>query len=55
MKTQIFRIRLGLNSSYLIQGKNTIMVDGGMPNKLQIFKRELSRLNINPEEIKLSF
>jgi hydroxyacylglutathione hydrolase len=53
MKTEIFWIRLGLNSCYLIRGKDIVMVDGGMPNKLQLFKRELSRLNINPGEIKL--
>ena len=53
MKTQIFRITLGLNSCYLIRGKDVVMVDGGMPKKLRKFKRELSRLGIFPEEIKL--
>jgi hydroxyacylglutathione hydrolase len=53
MKPEIFRLRLGLNSCYLIRGKDIVMVDGGMPNKLKLFKRELSRLNINPGEIKL--
>lgn len=53
MKTEIFRVRLGLNSCYLIRGKDIVMVDGGMPNKLQRFKKELSKININPKEIKL--
>jgi len=53
MKTEIFCIRLGLNSSYLIRGKDVIMIDGGMPDKLKVFKKELSKLNISPEEIKL--
>jgi hydroxyacylglutathione hydrolase len=53
MKTKIFCIRLGLNSSYLIRGKDVIMIDGGMPDKLKVFKKELSKLNISPEEIKL--
>ena len=46
-------MKLGLNSCYLIRGKTLIMVDGGMPNKLGVFKRKLKQLYINPEEIKL--
>ncbi len=53
MKTEIYRLKLGLNSCYLICGTDIVMVDGGMPNKLKLFKRELSRLNIKPEKIKL--
>jgi hydroxyacylglutathione hydrolase len=53
MSTDIFSLKLGLNSCYLIRGKNIIMIDGGMPNKLRAFKRKLSRLYIHPEEIKL--
>ena len=29
------------------------MVDGGMPNKLRVFRRKLGRLYIHPEDIKL--
>jgi hydroxyacylglutathione hydrolase len=46
-------MKLGLNSCYLIRGKSTIMIDGGMPNKLRMFKRKLGRLYIHPEDIKL--
>ena len=53
MKLEIFRVKLGLNSCYLIRGKDVIMIDGGMPNKLKVFKRVLSRLDINPSDIKL--
>jgi hydroxyacylglutathione hydrolase len=53
MTVEIFPVKLGLNSCYLIRGKDIVMIDGGMPNKLKIFKSELSRLNIRPEEIKL--
>ena len=53
MKTEIYQIRLGLNSCYLIRGKDVVMVDGGMPNKLKLFKHKLSKLPINPSEIKL--
>ena len=53
MSSDIFSLKLGLNSCYIIRGKNTIMVDGGMPDKLNVFRRELKRLYIHPEEIKL--
>ncbi len=53
MKTEIFPIKLGLNSCYLIRGKGIVMIDGGVPNKLKMFKRKLSKLGIQPSEIKL--
>jgi hydroxyacylglutathione hydrolase len=53
MSTDIYSIRLGINSCYLIRGNTIVMVDGGMPNKLESFKRKLSKLHIHPEEIKL--
>jgi hydroxyacylglutathione hydrolase len=53
MSSDIFSLKLGINSCYLIRGKTTIMIDGGMPNKLRVFKRKLRRHYIHPEEIKL--
>lgn len=54
MKPEIFRIRLGVNSCYLIRGnKDVIMIDGGLPGKLKVFKRALKKLDINPSGIKL--
>jgi len=53
MSSDIFSLKLGLNSCYLIRGKTTIMVDGGMPNKIGVFRRKLRRLYIHPEEIRL--
>ena len=53
MKLEIFRVKLGLNSCYLIRGKDVVMIDGGMPKKLKVFKRVLSRLDIKPSDIKL--
>jgi hypothetical protein len=37
MKTEIFRVKLGLNSTYLIRGKDVVMIDGGTLNKLELF------------------
>jgi hypothetical protein len=48
MNLEIFRVKLGLNSCYLIRGKDIVMVDGGMPNKLKLFKSELFKLEIQP-------
>ena len=53
MKAEIFQIKLGLNSCYLIRGKDVVMIDGGMPGKLRLFKKKLSTFNIQPSEIKL--
>jgi len=53
MKTEIFRVKLGLNSTYLIRGKDVVMVDGGVPDKLKVFKRKIAELGILPGEVKL--
>jgi hydroxyacylglutathione hydrolase len=53
MSSDIFSLKLGLNSCYLIRGKSTIMIDGGMPGKIKVFKRKLGRLFIRTEDIKL--
>lgn len=39
MKFEIFRVKLGLNSCYLICGKDIVMGDCGMPKKLKVFKK----------------
>jgi glyoxylase-like metal-dependent hydrolase (beta-lactamase superfamily II) len=53
MKLEIFRVKLGLNSCYLIRSKDVVMIDGGMPKKLKVFKKVLTILDINPSDIKL--
>ncbi|MFW5821272.1 MAG: MBL fold metallo-hydrolase [Bacteroidota bacterium] len=53
MKPQIHRIKLGINSCYLIREKSVIMIDGGNPGKLKAFQKKISDLGISPEEIKL--
>jgi hydroxyacylglutathione hydrolase len=54
MSTDIFSLKLGVNSSYLIRGvKGIVMVDAGMPGKIRAFKRKLARLYIKPKDIKL--
>ena len=51
--TKIISFKLGLTSCYFIIGKEIVMVDTGMPNKLQLFKKVLSKNKIDPSRIKL--
>ncbi len=53
MKTEIISFNLGLTSCHLIIGKEIVMIDGGMPNKLKLFKKVLSKHKIDPAQIKL--
>ncbi len=53
MSTDILSMKLGLDSCYLIRSKHIVMVDGGVPNKLNAFKRKLNRFHVHPEEIRL--
>jgi len=50
---EIFSIKLGLNSCYLIKGKDIVMVDAGVPGKIRSFTRKLKEIGILPDEIKL--
>jgi hydroxyacylglutathione hydrolase len=54
MSKDIYTLKLGINSVYLIRGsKGIVMVDAGTPNKIRSFKRKLARLYIHPEDIRL--
>jgi glyoxylase-like metal-dependent hydrolase (beta-lactamase superfamily II) len=53
MTTEIISFNLGVTSCYLIMGKEIVMIDAGMPNKLQHFKNVLSKHKIDPSRIKL--
>ena len=53
MKTEIIAFKLGLNSCYLIVGKEIVMIDAGGPNKLRPFKKILAENKIDPARIKL--
>jgi hypothetical protein len=51
MTTEIISFNLGVTSCYLIIGKEIVMVDAGMPNKLQLFKKVLSINKIDPVRV----
>jgi hydroxyacylglutathione hydrolase len=53
MKNQIFTLKFGINRCYIIKGKQAIMVDGGPPNQIHHFLKQLSVIGMKPEEIKL--
>ncbi|MBN2028764.1 MBL fold metallo-hydrolase [bacterium] len=53
MGTTIYPIRLGLNSCYIIQEKGLIMIDGGVPKKINTFRKAISKIPIDPRELQL--
>jgi glyoxylase-like metal-dependent hydrolase (beta-lactamase superfamily II) len=53
MKPQIFSLKFGINTCYIIKGEGTIMIDGGPPNAIEKFKKYLDKFRIDPKEIKL--
>jgi hydroxyacylglutathione hydrolase len=53
MKIQIFTLKFGINRCYIIKGEQAIMVDGGPPNQIDNFLKQLSVIGMKPEEIKL--
>ncbi len=53
MTTGIISFKLGLTSCYLIIGKEIVMIDAGLPNKLNLFRKVLSKNKIDPARIKL--
>ena len=46
-------IQLGIDHCYIIQGKGAILVDGGAPGKVDVFRRAIGGLSIDPGEIQL--
>jgi len=53
METQIFSLKFGINTCYIIKSKGTIMIDGGPSKAIGKFKKYLIKYSINPNEIKL--
>lgn len=53
MPLQIHSIKLGINRCYLLQDDGIIMIDGGPPNKSIAFKNFISRIPIQPNDIRL--
>jgi glyoxylase-like metal-dependent hydrolase (beta-lactamase superfamily II) len=53
MTTDIIHFKIGVTSCYLITGKETVMIDTGVPGKLKLIKNILSKNYINPARIKL--
>ncbi len=53
MKPRIYTLRLGINRCYIIKGKHAIMVDGGPPNSINNFLKQLAATGIEPKEIRM--
>ncbi len=53
MRVSIHPIVLGVESCYIIQGEEVIMIDGGAPKQGKAFLSAIETLSISPEDIKL--
>ncbi len=53
MAVSIHPIPLGFDCCYLVQDEGVILIDGGTPGRVKTFLKELKRLSIKPEEIRL--
>jgi glyoxylase-like metal-dependent hydrolase (beta-lactamase superfamily II) len=53
MTVNIHTIHLGIDQCYVLQGEGTIVIDGGAPGKIDVFRRALDGLAIDPGEIQL--
>ncbi len=53
MAVKIHTIHLGLDQCYIVRDKGTIMVDGGGPGKIKIFKRILDKISVPPGDLQL--
>jgi len=50
---EVYRIRMGVSNPWLIKGEKTVLIDAGIPNKFDSFKRQLSKLPVAPSDIRL--
>jgi glyoxylase-like metal-dependent hydrolase (beta-lactamase superfamily II) len=50
---RIYPISVGFCCCYLLKGEGCIMIDGGAPNRLSQFEKEIARIRVKPEEIRL--
>jgi len=53
MEKQIFKIKKGINTCYIIREKGCVMFDAGPPQMRKTFLKKLNEFEIEPSEIKL--
>lgn len=53
MAVNIHPIHLGMDQCYLLQGEGAILIDGGAPGKVDVFRRAIDGLSIMPREVQL--
>jgi len=53
MAINIHSIHLGIDQCYLLQSEGVILIDGGAPGKVDIFRRAIDGLSIDPGEVQL--
>ena len=53
MAANIHTIDLGFDQGYILRGEGVILVDGGAPGKLDVFRQAIDGLSIDPEQVQL--
>ena len=53
MKTEIYPVKLGIETSFIIKGDGVILIDAGTPGKLNKFLKAIKKAGISPGDIKL--
>jgi len=53
MSVEIFPIRLGIDTCYVLRADGVIAVDAGPPNHLKKFLSGLERVSVEPEDVQL--
>jgi len=53
MSAIIFPVKLGLTTCYLVKDEGMVLIDAGVPRKINTFKNALKKIQIDPRLIKL--
>lgn len=53
MEMNIFPIKMGLDTVYIVRGEGVVVIDGGDPHKIAKFKKGIEKASIKPEDIQL--
>jgi glyoxylase-like metal-dependent hydrolase (beta-lactamase superfamily II) len=50
---KLHSVQMGITRCYIIQDKETIMIDSGPPNKVKHFTENIQKVGIDPKQITL--
>lgn len=53
MAVSIYPIEMGIDTVYVVKGDGLVLIDGGDPHKLNVFREGLAKASLNPKDIQL--